>query len=389
LTKAYNTNSIAIGGNALVSGTATSGIAIGKSATVTLNGTVDQSGIAIGPSASTTGRYGVTIGKGTTTSGANSVAIGVTSVSSGTNSVAIGNTAKVTANYGVAVGLSAHAYAVNSVSIGRGSQATVQHSVAVGYTASATDQQTIAIGWQAKAYGGYQAIAIGSGSTGCAAKNSNTIAIGGGAFSGNAISTSSIAIGFNAKAYGTNSICIGGAQTGVPGNQSQARHNRSVVLGFQVVSNRTGSHNMNLLQQQGISDVFATFDLTNKELTRQSSSMKYKTNVRNLENIDVLFDRMIPVRFSPIDHPTIERIGFIAEDMANVFPEVVAYGPDGIESVNYPYITAINTKQLQTERQKIQDLTVIVSHQANTIAALQQTLSDQGNTISDILSRFS
>lgn len=126
----------------------------------------------------------------------------------------------------VACGQGAIAVGTNAMAIGAGAQATAVRAIALGYNSLAFAEESLAIG-------------------GATSNGDRAIAMGPGAFAGNAAGTtaSMIAIGSNAFASGNASVALGssartGGEDGSPGNQavaigfnSRAAANGSVAIG--------------------------------------------------------------------------------------------------------------------------------------------------------------
>jgi hypothetical protein len=85
-------------------------------------------------------------------------------------------------------------------------------------------------------------------------------------------------------------------------------------------------------------------------LFRSTSALKYKTDVRDLESIDI--DLFRPVRYkskSEIDDPTKDHIGIIADEVDVIgIKELVTYGSNGeVEGFQYERLTVVLLKAIQ------------------------------------------
>jgi hypothetical protein len=84
-------------------------------------------------------------------------------------------------------------------------------------------------------------------------------------------------------------------------------------------------------------------------LSRATSALKYKQDVRNLENVDISIFR--PVRYKSkcyLDNSTNDYIGFIADEYVDHYPELVSFGSEGqVEGFAYERMTAILCKAIQ------------------------------------------
>ena len=118
----------------------------------------------------------------------------------------------------IAIGIDAKAHGNHSTAMGVGAKAKSRYAWSFGYSSEASGVGSIAFGSRATAKG-TSAIAIGSGNYdqpngGAQAYSEDTIAIGRGAKAGNEDDTATVykavAIGREARAYGKNSIALGG-----------------------------------------------------------------------------------------------------------------------------------------------------------------------------------
>ena len=97
---------------------------------------------------------------------------------------------------------------------------------------------------------------------------------------------------------------------------------------------------------------------------KSTSALKYKTDVRDLESINISSFR--PVRYKSNisgEDPNEEFIGFIADEFHDAgLTELVSYGDDSdgkpnvVEGFNYDRMTAVLTKALQDANKKIETL---------------------------------
>jgi hypothetical protein len=95
------------------------------------------------------------------------------------------------------------------------------------------------------------------------------------------------------------------------------------------------------------------------QIYRLTSALKYKTDIRDLESVDI--NKFRPVRYKSncaIDDPTKDHFGVIADEVdANGFKELVNYGVDGeIEGFQYEKFTVVLLKAIQEQQAMITDL---------------------------------
>jgi hypothetical protein len=165
--------------------------------------------VVIGPTASSNGQFNVAIGRnakvqssrtsgtavgndarvGSSQGGNNGVAIGTNAVVERDAGTAIGPNAYVkNGSNATAVGMQANAWATSALALGHGANATFEDAIAIGRASSSSQADTIAMG------------------TSAVASASRSVAIGNGA---DATGTSSVALGNSAQALSTNAIAIG------------------------------------------------------------------------------------------------------------------------------------------------------------------------------------
>ncbi len=133
-----------------------------------------------------------------------------------------------------------------------------------------------------------------------------------------------------------------------------------------------------------------------------TSSLRYKENVKDIGYGLDQIKQLKPVFFNYIrdsevpndldlkDDRTKRRIGFIAEEMQQVVPEVVIWQNGQIESIDYSYLTALLTKGVQDLAGEVDALKVDVSNIApdisNQLSEIPQIKADLAQTQSEMAS---
>ena len=384
---ASNFSSVAIGLNALASGVES---------------------IAVGYFASAKQDQSICVGAGTQTSGLQAVAVGsgygpfAGAKASGIASLALGGS-DISGNYIGAIALGARA-----VAIGSGTNSSNNDNIALGTGAQATvGNGAIAIGSRGNGGGAspiassYSAIAMGSGgSTGAGAISSgNTaIAIGGGnnTFAGtNAFGLAAVALGGSdgasfpgASATGTRSVAIGcGASIG---------QNDAILLGNAVntavkvaIGIATPTARLHVAGPAGTpvatfnagdttagSQIFFTnvaagaavaalslTAATNGSLQVVGSSERFKENFRSLDVSDKIYE-LNPCMFDyKKENGGVKNwSGFVAEEVAEVLPDLVNYDAEGIPfSTRDVCFHALAIKELQKHQQRLAYQDIIIS----------------------------
>lgn len=100
------------------------------------------------------------------------------------------------------------------------------------------------------------------------------------------------------------------------------------------------------------------FVASNGILQRSTSAAKYKTDVRDLESLDIT--KLRAVRYKSLgstDDPTLDHFGLIADEaLVSGFKELVTFGEDGeVEGFQYERLTAVLLKALQDLRKEFND----------------------------------
>ena len=103
---------------------------------------------------------------------------------------------------------------------------------------------------------------------------------------------------------------------------------------------------------------------SNNQFLRSTSALKYKTNIRDLESIDV--NKFRPVRYNSLceaDDKTKEHFGIIADEVDAVgIKELVTYGEDNqIEGFQYERLTVVLLKAIQEQQALITALTARIT----------------------------
>jgi hypothetical protein len=89
----------------------------------------------------------------------------------------------------------------------------------------------------------------------------------------------------------------------------------------------------------------------------ETSSRRFKENIVDLEPTAEKVEKLRPVRYNKIDSEATE-IGLIAEEVAELFPELVTYNEDGQPSgVQYQRLSVILLKTIQEQNVALAALT--------------------------------
>ena len=87
----------------------------------------------------------------------------------------------------------------------------------------------------------------------------------------------------------------------------------------------------------------------------ETSAQRFKENIKPLDSQLDKINQMNPVSFDWKDDNRPD-IGFIAEDIEKVYPELVSYQENQIEGIQYTKFTAVLVKALQEQQKQIDEL---------------------------------
>jgi hypothetical protein len=106
-----------------------------------------------------------------------------------------------------------------------------------------------------------------------------------------------------------------------------------------------------------------------------TSSVRWKTDVRPLENAVALVERLRGVRFRWKEDGRAD-IGVLAEEVAEVFPELVAYEDDGTtpRGVRYAHLTAVLIEVAKAQQSALSATEARIAAQDRQIDALTERL---------------
>ncbi len=118
---------------------------------------------------------------------------------------------------------------------------------------------------------------------------------------------------------------------------------------------------------------------SNGQLGTLTSSRKYKEDIRDMGDLSDRLMKLRPVTFyykAEYDNgPRTLQFGLIAEEVAKVFPELVAYNADGtVYTVRYQYLSTILLDQVQKQYHREQEQAAIIQTQQKQIDALQRSV---------------
>jgi Chaperone of endosialidase len=213
---------------------------------------------------------------------------------------------------------------------------------------------------------------IGSGNT----------AIGDNALSANTTGTNNTAIGASALSNnyaGSNNIALG---SGAGANVTAGNFNVYIGAGVPGVADDVGhtyiSNISSTVQPPGGDVEYVTIDLNTKLLGHSSSSWRYKVDIKPMANASEALYQLKPATYrykKEIDKRQSAAFGLIAEEVANLSPDLVAYDAKGRpKSVHYEMVNAMLLNEFLKEHRHVQEQDAIIARQQKQIDALSAGL---------------
>jgi Chaperone of endosialidase/Head domain of trimeric autotransporter adhesin len=394
--KASGNWSLAFGNNTLADGV--SSVAMGM-------GTVASNGFsfAMGWETQATGIFSAAFGRGSIANGFGSTAIGDSTIASGGDSFSGGGHSKATGNCSLAFGGLTIASGGSSVALGSNTSAVGTLSFAMGDSSIAKNTWSCAFGNRTIASGD----ASFTGGWKCESDGHHSFSFG---EYNKAIHGGDVAFGDNTKAEGGDSFSTGyfananGSYSAAFGKSTIVNSFAALVLGrfndtigmtnsnwyvstdpaFEIGNGTSNTNRENaftvlqngntaighssptqMLDVNGnarfrsvgsgtyVSSLSITSDGT---LTTATSDISMKKDIVTINQALQKVLEMNGVYFSwKNDNLNNRRIGFIAQEMETVLPEVVFTNPvDGLKGINYPEITAVLAQAVKEQQQQIE-----------------------------------
>lgn len=291
--------------------------------------------------ASNVGSYSMSAGKNTRASGFAATAMGNQTTANGAAATAMGDNTSASADLSTAMGNFTTASGKRATAMGRSTEASGRVSTAMGSSTVASGRIATAMGSRTTASG-----------TGATAMGKET----------KASTHQATAMGFATLANGSGAVAMGAVTT--------AATVASLSIGNCNVANTSddgtlfvaGNGNSSATSCDSRSDALVldkNGDMTIAGSVTENSDRRLKTEIEPIGEgtLEALAD-IRPVRFSFKDentHPSGTQLGVIAQEVQEVFPELVHEGSGGYLSVAYPKLSAVLLKGLQEQQATIEE----------------------------------
>jgi hypothetical protein len=208
------------------------------------------------------------------------------------------------------------------------------------------------------------------------------------AMESNTVGNSNTAIGFNALLNVSNTACgyltPGPNTAGVSNTASSGSSNDNG--GIRIGTQGTNPVNQTSCFAAGIrgvttgnNDAIPVVIDSNGQLGTVSSSRRFKEDIRDMDTVSSGLMRLRPVTFryqKPFaDGSKPIQYGLIAEEVADVYPDLVAHSGDGqIETVKYQVLDSMLLNELQKEHKQVQEQGETIRLLEARIAVLEKAL---------------
>ena len=291
---------------------------------------------AMGESSTASGANSTALGKSTSASGNYSTSLGKSTIASGSQSTALGESSTASGYASLATGRSNTASGYNATAMGRASTASGYYSTVMGYNATASDFASFVIGQynssgsSATSAGSYDvsspAFVIGNGTSGTASDAFKVL------FNGNTTVAGDITVTGNDMTFG-NGETISNASDGTV----------TITSGTVSLSSNATIGN----------------DLTVSGDIVVSSDARLKANIVSLGSTLARL-LLIDGKTYTMKKDGKQKIGVLAQDIQNVFPELVSEDDNEMLAVNYQGLVPVLINALKEQDDKISRLEVLV-----------------------------
>ena len=281
----------------------------------------------------------------------------------GLRSSAIGAWSNAAADYSFASGRATTASGYGSTVFGRNSTSGGDYSTAMGYNTVASGAYSTAMGYQSTASGGYSK-AIGYESTASGTRSFagglQTVASGGGSF---AFHSGTIASGTNSTALGRvtvasdyASVVIG--QYNSSGSSATSADSFSTSAPAFVIGNGTASNaKSDAFKVMFNGDTTVSNDLTVSGDVNISSDARLKSNIVSLGST---LTKLLQIDGKSYEMKGKQKIGVLAQEIQEVFPELVSEDDNEMLAVNYQGLVPVLINALKEQNDKINRLENLV-----------------------------
>ena len=344
---------------------------------------------AMGDGTTASGNTSTAMGSLTTASGGASTAMGENTTASGRASTAMGNNTTASGRASTAMGDITAAFGNNSTAMGSLTTASGENSTAMGYFTTASGNNSTAMGYRTTAPSACETV-IGRYNTFYTPLDSvnwnsgdRLLVVGNGLTSSSrrdalvVLKNGNVGIG-NSNPQGQ--LFVQQSQVGV----TTASGIYVDWSGDNWKTYHSGSHYS--FANMGVRRAYVEDNTGNYV---QPSDKNLKTNIETLPNVMDGVLRLNPVSYvyKSSSDPSATTLGFLAQEVGEVFPDVVRYAEDGSPGLAYDLFSILSIKAIQEQQAMIDNQQVHIAEQEEQIELLRNELNAVKNMLQDILSK--
>ena len=287
--------------------------------------TIDGNSIgqtAFGYGTQATGNASFSAGEGTEASGSHAVVFGKNTIASGDYSIALGSSTTASGNYSTSLGKSTTASGSQSTAFGESSTASGYASLSTGRSNTASGYNSTAMGRSSTASGYYSTV-----------------------------------IGYNATASDYASFVIG--QYNSSGSSATSSGSYDTTAPAFVIGNGTSGNTSDAFKVLFNGNTTVSNDLTVSGDVVVSSDARLKANIVSLgSTLSKLL--LIDGKSYTMKKDGKQKIGVLAQEIREVFPELVSEDANEMLAVNYQGLVPVLINALKEQNDKISRLEVLV-----------------------------
>jgi len=332
----------------VVTGTQWDDINVGQLSTALgFNTIANYLGTAMGYHATASGSAAIAIGQNSTASGFHSIVLGENNLAPGNNGICIGNSTQAAGTLSIAMGTNTAATAIFSTAIGKNTLASGENTTAVGHYTMASGTNATSFGTYTKAKG-YSSTVIGMYNDSILTSNQTVVTP-------------------------TTPLFIIGN-----GDNISSRTNAMVVqkngnVGFGI----TPTEKLHVAGN-GIFTGTVTANcgvLVCSDLRYKKNIVPVKNTLNNLLHLQSIYYYWDTQNYPAKGFNEDRQIGFAAQELEQLFPEMVHTDEGGYKSVDYSKLTPVLVEALKEQQELIHKLQTQMDLQQIKIEQIEKQLS--------------
>lgn len=303
-------------------------------------------GTALGYHATASGSAAIAIGQNSTASGFHSIVIGENNLAPGSNGIAMGNSTNASGILAIAIGTNTAATGTFATAIGKNSQAIGESSLATGHYTVSGGTHSTAIGSHTIAKG-FASTTIGMYNDSVLTSNQSSVS-----------TTTPLFIIGNGDSHTARSNAMVVQKNGNVGI--------GVIPGHKLHVSGNGVFTGTVTASCGV--LVCSDTRYKKDITPLTLVM---SKVLALQPICYQWDK---TSFPDKGFDERKQIGFSAQELEHVFPEVVYTAADGYKTVDYAKLVPVLVEAIKEQQQQIHDQQIQLDLQRRQLEKLEEVI---------------